>query len=132
MAVWLILHSVAFALAMIHYALKDSFVGARGVFAYTFSESVVYGHILMVVIARGSAQVLHIDIVFILFPVCRNFISMLRKSPLGRVVPFDKNIEFHSEYFPKAEADQAEQVAWMVVLFSVIHIVAHMRNFVSG
>ncbi|KAK4685370.1 hypothetical protein P7C73_g4778, partial [Tremellales sp. Uapishka_1] len=48
MVVWLLLHLIAFGLAMTHYELKDSFVTARSTFNYTY------------VIARGAAQVLHI------------------------------------------------------------------------
>jgi hypothetical protein len=56
------------------------------------------------VVARGAAQVLHIDVIFILFPVCRNFISLLRRTPLNAIIPFDKNVEFHSGSFcPSAE-----------------------------
>ncbi|WVW78713.1 hypothetical protein I302_100673 [Kwoniella bestiolae CBS 10118] len=102
---WIFLHIMAFAFALVHYQLKDNFVTARSSFNWTFSG------------ARGAAQVLHIDIIFILFPVCRNFISLLRRTPLNDVIPFDKNITFH------------KQVAWMIVLFSLIHTIAHMRNF---
>ncbi|WWD07921.1 hypothetical protein V865_006028 [Kwoniella europaea PYCC6329] len=102
---WIFLHIMAFAFALVHYQLKDNFVTARSSFNWTFSA------------ARGAAQVLHIDIIFILFPVCRNFISLLRRTPLNDIIPFDKNITFH------------KQVAWMIVLFSLIHTIAHMRNF---
>ncbi|OCF37561.1 hypothetical protein I316_00687 [Kwoniella heveanensis BCC8398] len=104
---WIFIHVLAFAFALVHYTLKDNFVTARSSFNWTFS------------IARGAAQVLHIDVIFIMFPVCRNFISLLRRTPLNDVIPFDKNITFH------------KQVAWMIVIFSVIHIVAHMRNFLT-
>jgi NADPH oxidase len=66
------------------------------------------------VIARSSAWVLHsesprafasltrlthpaVDVVFLLFPVCRTFVSYLRRTILGTVIPFDKNITFHSK-----------------------------------
>ncbi|EIW68732.1 hypothetical protein TREMEDRAFT_32037 [Tremella mesenterica DSM 1558] len=110
MVFWILLHMVAFAFALIHYDLKDNLVTARSLFNYTY------------VIARGAAQVLHIDVIFILFPVCRNFISFLRRTPLNTVIPLDKNITFHNKSL---------QVAWMIVLFSLIHTIAHMRNFVS-
>ncbi|WWC67708.1 uncharacterized protein I206_101620 [Kwoniella pini CBS 10737] len=102
---WIFLHCMAFAFALVHYQIKDNFVTARSSFNWTFS------------VARGAAQVLHIDVIFILFPVCRNFISLLRRTPLNDVLPFDKNITFH------------KQVAWMIVLFSLIHTIAHMRTF---
>ena len=74
-------------------------------------------HSSFVVIARAAAQVLHIDIIFILLPVCRNFISLLRRTPLNGIIPFDKNITFH------------KAVAWSIVFFTVVHVVAHMFNF---
>lgn len=42
------------------------------------------------VIARAAALVLHFEVALILLPVCRNLISLLRISPLGDVLPFDK------------------------------------------
>jgi hypothetical protein len=35
-------------------------------------------------IARSAALVLHIDVIFILLPVCCNFISLLRRAPLNQ------------------------------------------------
>ena len=57
------------------------------------------------------------DVIFILLPVCRNFISILRRTPLNQIIPFDKNITFH------------KATAWSIVVGSVVHIVAHMFNF---
>ena len=68
-------------------------------------------------IARTAALVLHVDVIFILLPVCRNFISMLRRTPLNDFIPFDKNITFH------------KMVAWSIVFFSFVHIAAHMVNY---
>jgi predicted ferric reductase len=68
-------------------------------------------------IARTAALVLYVDVVFILLPVCRNFISLLRRTPLNDVIPFDKAITFH------------KATAWSIVTFTVIHILAHMVNF---
>lgn len=60
---------------------------------------------------------LHIDVIFILLPVCRNFISLLRRTSLNSFIPFDKNITFH------------KATAWSIVFFSAVHIIAHMFNF---
>jgi predicted ferric reductase len=68
-------------------------------------------------IARTAALVLYVDVVFILLPVCRNFISLLRRTPLNDIIPFDKAITFH------------KATAWSIVAFTVIHISAHMVNF---
>ncbi|KAG9102315.1 hypothetical protein FS749_007198 [Ceratobasidium sp. UAMH 11750] len=103
--VYVLLHLLVFGLGFIHYDLKDNSEGARALFGITFP------------IARTAALVLHVDAAFILLPVCRNFISLLRVSPLGDIIPFDKNITFH------------KATAWSIVLFSAVHILAHMVNF---
>lgn len=64
-----------------------------------------------------AALVLHVDVIFILLPICRNFISMLRRTPLNQIIPFDKNITFH------------KATAWSMVFWTIVHIVAHMVNF---
>ncbi|GFZ49171.1 hypothetical protein JCM24511_06921 [Saitozyma sp. JCM 24511] len=105
MLVWVFLQAIGFAFGIVQYGLNDDYNGARTTFGYTF------------IIARAAALILHIDVAFILFPVCRNFISLLRRTPLNDIVPFDKNITFH------------KQVAWAIVFWSTVHTVAHMRNF---
>jgi len=53
----------------------------------------------------------------ILLPVCRDFVSCLRRAPLNNIIPFDKNVTFH------------KATAWSLVLFIVVHVLAHMVNF---
>ncbi|KAI0074348.1 NADPH oxidase [Panus rudis PR-1116 ss-1] len=103
--VWVFLHLIVTAFGFMHYQLKDNSVGARATFGITFP------------IARTAALVLHVDVAFILLPVCRNFISLLRRTPLNDVIPFDKNITFH------------KATAWSIVVGTVVHILAHMVNF---
>jgi NADPH oxidase len=103
--VWVFLHLLVAVFAFLHYQLKDSSVTARATFGITFP------------IARTAASVLHVDVIFILLPVCRNFISMLRRTPLNDVIPFDKNITFH------------KATAWSIVVGTVVHVLAHMVNF---
>jgi predicted ferric reductase len=103
--VWIFLHMLVFALGMMNYLLKDNLVGANHTFGITYP------------IARTAALVLYVDVVFILLPVCRNFISLLRRTPLNDIIPFDKAITFH------------KATAWSIVAFTVIHISAHMVNF---
>jgi predicted ferric reductase len=69
------------------------------------------------VIARAAALVLHVDAALILLPVCRNFISICRRTSLGSVIPFDKNITLH------------KATGWSIVIWSFVHIAAHMVNF---
>jgi NADPH oxidase len=61
-------------------------------------------------------MVLHVDVIFILLPVCRNLISFLRRTPLGDIVPFDKNVTFH------------KATGWAIVMGSVVHTLAHVVN----
>jgi hypothetical protein len=73
--------------------------------------------LVLLAIARTAALVLHVDVIFILLPVCRNFVSILRRSPLNAIIPFDKNITLH------------KATAWSIVVGTVVHIIAHMVNF---
>ena len=84
--------------------MQDKLNGARATFALSYP------------IARSAALVLHLDVGLILFPVCRNLISMLRRTPLNGVVPLDKNITFH------------KLVAWSIVFFTWVHTIAHWNN----
>ncbi|KXN89716.1 Superoxide-generating NADPH oxidase heavy chain subunit A [Leucoagaricus sp. SymC.cos] len=103
--VWVFLHLLVAVFGFLNYQLKDNSVVARATFGITFP------------IARTAALVLHVDVIFILLPVCRNFISLLRRTPLNDVIPFDKNITFH------------KATAWSIVVGTVVHVVAHMVNF---
>eukprot|EP00834_Sanchytrium_tribonematis_P003005 NODE_106_length_19060_cov_0.700227.p2 type:complete len:541 gc:universal NODE_106_length_19060_cov_0.700227:4023-2401(-) len=67
-------------------------------------------------IARGSAGALFFNCGIILFPVCRNSISALRKTFLKTVVPFDKNIKWH------------KTIGIAILLFTTTHISAHVIN----
>ncbi|KAJ7062107.1 NADPH oxidase [Mycena amicta] len=103
-AVFLLLHLLVAGLGFIHYGLKDNLNNARATFGITFT------------IARAAALVLHVDVIFILLPVCRNFITILRRTPLGDVIPFDKNITLH------------KATGWAIVIGSVVHTLAHIVN----
>ncbi|KAF7303642.1 FAD-binding FR-type domain-containing protein [Mycena indigotica] len=103
-AVFLLLHLLVAALGVVHYGWKDNLSNARATFGVTFT------------IARAAALVLHVDVVFILLPVCRNFITLLRRTPLGDVIPFDKNITLH------------KATGWSIVIGSAVHSIAHIIN----
>ncbi|KAF7798141.1 hypothetical protein EIP86_009357 [Pleurotus ostreatoroseus] len=122
--VWIFLHILVYTLGAMHYSLKDNLVGSRATFGETFGEwpscteaKLVFLMFYYLVIARTAALVLHVDVIFILLPVCRNFISLVRRTPLNHYIPFDKNITFH------------KATAWSIVFGTVVHIVAHMFNF---
>jgi NADPH oxidase len=103
-AVFLLLHLLVAVLGFMHYGLKDNLNNARATFGITFT------------IARAAALVLHVDVIFILLPVCRNFVSVMRRTPLGTVIPFDKNITLH------------KATAWAIFTGSLIHTLAHIVN----
>ncbi|TFK52979.1 NADPH oxidase isoform 2 [Heliocybe sulcata] len=103
--VWMLLHALVIAFGFMNYQLKDNTVTARATFGITYP------------IARTAALVLHVDVAFILLPVCRNFISLLRRTALNQIIPFDKNITFH------------KATGWSIFWFTNIHIAAHMVNF---
>ncbi|KAF8508456.1 NADPH oxidase [Hysterangium stoloniferum] len=102
---WIFLQLLVAVFGFFNYQLKDNNENARATFGITYP------------IARTAALVLHIDVIFILLPICRNFISMLRRTPLNTFIPFDKNITFH------------KATAWSIVFWTVVHILAHMVNF---
>ncbi|KAK2463316.1 hypothetical protein APHAL10511_004627 [Amanita phalloides] len=104
-AAWVVLHHLVVFFGFINYELGDNYTNARKKFGITFA------------FARAAALMLHVDIIFILFPVCRNFISLLRRTPLNSIIPFEKNITFH------------QATAWSIVVGTVIHVLAHMVNF---
>ncbi|KAI1421827.1 cytochrome b-245 heavy chain subunit beta [Xylaria sp. FL1777] len=66
-------------------------------------------------ISRGAGFVLSFDTTFILLPVCRTIVRWIR--PKIRFLPLDENIWFH------------RQVAYAMVLFTLLHVAAHYVNF---
>ena len=105
--VFVVLHAILFAFGFVNFAVKDNLQIARDTFGPTY------------MIARSAALVLHVDIALVLFPVCRTLISLARQTPLNGIIQFDKNITFH------------KQVAWSIVLWSVVHIVARTSTSLS-
>ncbi|KAF7317399.1 FAD-binding FR-type domain-containing protein [Mycena chlorophos] len=105
--VYILLHVVAAALASLHYSLKDNLNGARAEYGVTF------------VIARSAALVLHVDVIYILLPICRNFISILRRTPLSTVIAFDENITLH------------KATGWSILIGSCVHTGSHIFNLLN-
>ncbi|XP_068658484.1 respiratory burst oxidase homolog protein B-like [Aristolochia californica] len=71
-----------------------------GLFAWKFiqykHQAVFHVMGYCVTTAKAAAETLKFNMALILLPVCRNTITWLRsKTKLGRVVPFDDNINFH-------------------------------------
>lgn len=68
-------------------------------FSYKFNEYTqkptfkVMGY--CVCMAKGAAETLKLNMALILLPVCRRSLTRLRESLLGKIFPFDDNINFH-------------------------------------
>ncbi|THU92043.1 hypothetical protein K435DRAFT_758547 [Dendrothele bispora CBS 962.96] len=106
---WVLFHLLVFGLGFVSYQLSDNRVNTRSLFGTTYALS------------GATSLVLHIDVIFILFPVCRNLISFLRSrmSGLNTIIPFDQAVTFH------------EATGWSMIFFSLIHIVFHEINFMK-
>lgn len=76
-ALWVLVHALVFSFGFVHYQLKDNLNGARGTFGWTFAT------------ARASALVLHVDVAVLLLPVCRNAVTLIRRTYLNQLIPFD-------------------------------------------
>jgi hypothetical protein len=127
---WIFLHLVVVVFGFIFYYLSDNLEDARATFGITYGALVYIFYYVDIfistdilipslpsAIARSAALVLYVDVAFILLPVCRNFISFLRRTPLNDFIPFDKALTFH------------KLTAWAIVAFTAIHIASHMVNF---
>ncbi|KAI5918230.1 FAD-binding domain-containing protein [Camillea tinctor] len=66
-------------------------------------------------ISRGAGLVLAVDGTLILLPVCRTIMRWIR--PKVRFLPLDENLWFH------------RQVAYAMLIFTVVHVSAHYVNF---
>ncbi|CAH7689255.1 ferric reductase NAD binding domain-containing protein [Phakopsora pachyrhizi] len=102
---WIFIHIFSYICAFLNFLLKDNLTQARATFNITYP------------VARSAALVLHIDVAFILLPVCRNFITLMRRSALNHVIPFEKNITFH------------KFTGFALAFFTAVHVAAHMVNF---
>ncbi|KAJ3372435.1 hypothetical protein GGF31_001876 [Allomyces arbusculus] len=67
--------------------------------------------------SRGAGLNLAVTSALLMVPMCRNTMGLLRRTPLGRIIPFDEGIFFH------------KVCAYTVLFFTVIHTTAHYVNF---
>ncbi|KAL8516150.1 hypothetical protein ACS0TY_014715 [Phlomoides rotata] len=69
--------------------------------------------------AKAAAETVKFNMALILLPVCRRTLTKLRESFLGKVIPFDDNINFH------------KLIALAILIGTAIHILMHCScNFV--
>ena len=88
-----------------YYYLGEDFVTANSIFSYSFP------------IASAAGLALHLNLVLIMIPTCRTLISLLRLTPLDRMMGYSSRISFH------------QLTAWTMVLFAWIHTISHWCNF---
>ncbi len=74
----------------------------------------------MVQIARGCGACLNFNGALILVPMMRRFLTWIRKTPAGRVVPVDDAIAFH------------RLVGQAMFGFGLVHTAAHLVNYAIG
>jgi NADPH oxidase len=72
---------------------------------------------IYLLIARSAARCLNLQLALILIPICKNFLSFLKRVPyLHKLIPLDKNIKFH------------RYIAVFLFVFTLIHTIAHWFN----
>ncbi len=69
-----------------------------------------------VLASRAAGLVMSVDCSMLLFGVCRNTITLLRKSWLNKFIPFEQNLYFH------------RWTAYSMLLTALIHTNAHYVN----
>ncbi|XP_031231841.1 NADPH oxidase 1 [Mastomys coucha] len=106
---WLGLNIFLFVYAFLNYEKSDKYYYTREILGTALA------------VARASALCLNFNSMMILIPVCRNLLSFLRGtcSFCNRTLrkPLDHNLIFH------------KLVAYMICIFTAIHIIAHLFNF---
>ncbi|GAB2234086.1 hypothetical protein Droror1_Dr00003323 [Drosera rotundifolia] len=97
-ALWVVINVLLFTYKFVQYRHKAAFQ--------------VMGN--CVCVAKGAAETLKFNMALILLPVCRRTLTKLRSTWLGRLVPFDDNINFH------------KTIAAGIVLGTFLHVIMHV------
>ncbi|RKO97050.1 hypothetical protein CXG81DRAFT_16069 [Caulochytrium protostelioides] len=107
MTIWIVSQIVYFIYNLITIGNASNLVFARS----------IMGHSLLV--SRSAANLINLNCGIILFTVCRNIITYLRRTILNRAIPFDSNIDFHI------------CVGWAIVFWTYIHVCGHYVNYLN-
>ncbi|XP_078657799.1 NADPH oxidase 5-like isoform X1 [Branchiostoma floridae x Branchiostoma belcheri] len=81
--------------------------------------AVRYNNNVAMAVAKGCGQCLNLNSMFALLLMLRKMLSYVRSTTIGRYLPLDQNIAFH------------KVIGVMILIFSVVHTVAHVYNFVK-
>jgi len=101
LAIFALVHLTAFAHGFFYYYSEDDFVAARYKFGIAFP------------IASAAGSVLHIDLAILIFPVCRNLVSIVRRRLLNNIVDLDSVVSLH------------KLASWSLVFFAYVHSCAY-------
>ncbi|PVD36334.1 hypothetical protein C0Q70_03313 [Pomacea canaliculata] len=69
-----------------------------------------------IIFARGAGMCLHFNCAFGLFLMLRKSLTLMRNTPLARILPFDQHVMFH------------KMAGFAVVFFTLIHTAMHLAN----
>ncbi|KAM0747903.1 NADPH oxidase [Meredithblackwellia eburnea MCA 4105] len=101
------------------------YLGHIGVFAYGWQKQMRDPRLaglntlkFSVWISRGAGLALGVDGLFLVLPVLRNLIRLIRPSIVA-FIPMDENIWFHRQF------------AYSTLLFTIVHTTAHYVNMIS-
>lgn len=94
------------------------YLATNGLLFYNaFSLHASLGAAPAVQFARGFGACLNLNVALILLPVTRSLWTRLRHVSIGRILPVDTMTQMH------------RGMGWFIVLFSLLHTVAHSFNY---
>lgn len=99
-----LIHATVFAHGFFYYYLDDNFVSVRAKMGIGFS------------IAGAAGLVLHLDLAILLFPVCRNLVSIIRRRLLNNSIDLDDVVSLH------------KLTSRSMILFACVHTVAYWHG----
>ena len=82
LSLFCLVHATVFLHGFFYYT-TDEFITARSAFGPTFPT------------ATAAGLVFHLDLVILMFPACRSLVSLLRRTPLDRVMDIDSKTSLH-------------------------------------
>ncbi|MCA0891825.1 ferric reductase-like transmembrane domain-containing protein [Microbulbifer agarilyticus] len=89
-------------------------------FASAMTSYAMEGASLAVQIARGGGACLNLNAALVLIPILRSILTLLRHNILHRLLPLDRLTDAHRLF------------GFAIILFSGIHISAHIVNYVQA
>lgn len=101
LALFALVHATVFAHGFLYYYLEGDFASTRLKLGLGFP------------IASAAGLVLQLDLVILIFPVCRNLVSIIRRRLLNNIIDLDDVVSLH------------KLSCWSMVFFACIHWIAY-------